>query len=44
MQLFNLIMKVPNKNELQQIVSNNLFYIHFKDFMKLYEDYAKEPF
>ena len=34
------IMKMPNKREFQQIVSD----IEFKDFMKLYKDYTKEPF
>ena len=38
------IMKVPNKRELQQIVSNHLSDIDFKDFMKLYKDYTKEPY
>ena len=37
------IMKIPNKRELQQIVSNHLSDIDFKDFMKLYKDYTKEP-
>ena len=39
----SLIMKIPNKRELQQIVSNHSFDIDFKDFMKLYKDYTKEP-
>ena len=30
------IMKIPNKRELQQIASNYLSDIDFKDFMKLY--------
>ena len=38
------IMKIPNKRELQQIVSNHLSDIDFKDFMKLYKDYTKEPY
>ena len=38
------IMKTPNKRELQQIASNYLSEIDFKDFMKLYKDYTKEPF
>ena len=38
------IMKFPNKRELQQIASNHLFKINFKDFMKLYKDYTKEPY
>ena len=36
--------KIPNKGELQQIVSNHFSDIDFKDFMKLYKDYPKEPF
>ena len=38
------IMKILNKRELQQIASNNLSDIDFKDFMKLYKDYTKEPY
>ena len=37
-------MKVPNKRQLQQIASNHSFDIDFKDFMKLYKDYTKEPY
>ena len=33
-------MRIPNKREIQQIASNN----DFKDFMKLYKDYTKEPY
>ena len=36
-------MKIPNK-KLQQIAPNQLSGIEFKDFMKLYKDYIKEPF
>ena len=36
------IMKVPNKRELQQIVSNHLSDINFKDFIKRYKDYTEE--
>ena len=36
-------MKFPNK-ELQQIASNHLSEIEFKDFIKLYEDDTKEPY
>ena len=32
------IMKIPNKRELQQIASNDLPDIDFKDFMKFYKD------
>ena len=38
------IMKIPNKSELQQIASNHSSDINFKDFMKLYKEYAKEPY
>ena len=38
------IMKIPNKRELQQIASNHSSDIEFKDFMKLYKDYTKDPF
>ena len=38
------IMKIPNKRELQQIASNHSSDIDFKDFMKLYKDYTKEPY
>ena len=38
------IMKIPSKRELQQIASNHWSDIDFKDFMKLYQDYTKEPY
>ena len=37
-------MKIPNKRDYQQIVSNHSFDIDFKDFTKLYKDYTKEPY
>ena len=37
-------MKVPNKRKFQQIVSNHLSDIDFKDFMKFSKDYTKETF
>ena len=37
-------MKIPNKRELQQIASNHSSDIDFKDSMKLYKDYTKEPY
>ena len=37
-------MKILNKRELQQIASNNLSDIDFKDFKKLYKDYTKEAY
>ena len=36
------IIKIPNKRELQQIVSNHSTDIDFKDFMKLYQEYTKD--
>ena len=38
------IMKIPNKRELQQIALNYSFDIDFKDFMKNYKKYTKEPY
>ena len=38
------IRKILNTRELQQITSNHLFIIDFKDFMKLYKDYTKKPY
>ena len=38
------IMKIPNKRELQQIALNNSSDIDFKDFMKIYKKYTKEPY
>ena len=38
------IMKIPTKIELKQIASNHSSAIDFKDFMKLYKDYTKEPY
>ena len=38
------IMKVPNKKELQQIASNHLYDIDFKELMKLYQHYIKKPY
>ena len=37
-------MKIPNKRELKQIASNHSSELEFKEFMKLYIDYTKEPF
>ena len=42
-------METPSKRELQKITSNHSnrsfksYDIDFKDFMKLYKDYAKQP-
>ena len=38
------VMKLPNKNELQQIVLNHSSDIEFKDYTKLYIDYTKKSF
>ena len=38
------IMNIPNKRELQQIALNHSSDIDFKDFMKIYKKYAKEPY
>ena len=38
------VMKIPSKKELQQITSNYSSDINFKDFMKRYKDYTKEPY
>ena len=37
------IMKISNKKEHQQIASNHSSDIDFKDFMKVYKEYTKEP-
>ena len=39
-----LIMKIPNRKEFQQIVSNHSSNFQFKDFTKLYKNYTKKPF
>ena len=39
----HFFLKILNHRELQQIASNHLSDIDFKDLMKLYEDYTKEP-
>ena len=38
------IMKIPNKRELQQIALNHSSDIDFKDFIKIYKKYTKEPY
>ena len=38
------IVKIPNKRELQQIALNHSSDIDFKDFMKNYRKYTKEPY
>ena len=37
-------MTILNKRELQQIASNHSSDIDFKDFVKLYKEYTKEPY
>ena len=37
-------MKIPNKRELEQIALNHSSDIDIKDFMKLSEEYTKEPY
>ena len=37
-------MKIASKREIQQIASNHLPDIDFKDFMKLFKDYTKEQY
>ena len=41
---YYLIMEIPNKGELPQIASSRLSNTDFKDFMKLYKEYTKEPY
>ena len=38
------IMKIPDKRELKQMVSNHSSDFDFKDFMKLYKDYTKQTY
>ena len=38
------IVKISNKKEIQQIASNHSPETDFKDFMKLYKEYTKEPY
>ena len=38
------IMKIPNKRELQQIALKHSSDIYFKDFMKTFKKYTKEPY
>ena len=43
-RLNSFIMKIPNKRELQQIALNHSSDIDFKDFIKIYKKYTKEPY
>ena len=38
------IMKIPNKRELKETALNHSSDIDFKDFMKIYKKYTKEPY
>ena len=40
----NLIMKINNKRELQNIARNHSADIDYKDFMKIYRECTKEPY
>ena len=37
-------MKIPNKQEIQRIASNNSSDIDFNDFMNLYKKFASKPY
>ena len=39
-----VIIKIPNKRELQQTALNHSSDIHFKDFIKIYIKYTAEPY
>ena len=39
-----LIMKIPNKRELQQVALNNSSGINSKNFIKIYKKYTAEPY
>ena len=41
---YYLIVKIPNKRELQQIAFNNSSDIDFKDFMNLYKKCTAKPY
>ena len=41
---YYLIMKINNRKELQNIAVNHSADIDYKDFMKIYREYTKEPF
>ena len=38
------VMKIPNKQELQQTAFNHSSDIDFQDFMNLYENYTTKPY
>ena len=37
-------MEIPNERELLQVAQNHSSDFEFKDFMKIYKDYTKEPY
>ena len=37
-------MRIPNKRELQQILTNNLSDVDSKDFIKIFKKYTAEPY
>ena len=39
-----LIMKLNNRKELQNIATNHLADIDYKDFMKIYREYTRKPY
>ena len=39
-----LIMKINNRKELQNIATNHLADIDYKDFMKIYREYTRKPY
>ena len=40
---YNFIIKFPNKRDLQHIASGHSSDSDFKDFLKIYKEYTKEP-
>ena len=40
----HITIKIPNKRDLQQILSHHSPDIDFKDFIKFYKDYTKEQY
>ena len=43
-ETYFFIMKIPNERELRQIASKDLSDIDFKDFMKPFKNFTKEPY
>ena len=44
MQHIILSRKFPTTKKLQQIASSHSSHVDFKDFLKLYKEYTKEPY